>query len=543
MGRFSRRVAWGILLAVTLALVAAENARADCSGPPELTARLHAHPTSQNAIALGNWFASHRQFDCAAETFGAALRTDPQSAQLSYLEGLAEIGGGHPQAALPLLQQAEQLDPQVIKPHLMLAYVYDRTDQHDKAEDEWKLALTIDPRSEQALEGLSGDLLAQQDYVDVIALLQNAPRTEKLSINLAKALGVLNRLDAANAVLAEGLKLAPDSVPLASAMTVVLVKQLHYQDAVNLLQRIVAANPGNQDAEVELFRLLVLTNLINLARPMGPKLLAERPHDPEVLYLNGVIERMVGNYAAAKTHLEEAVALDPNFFNSRYNLGKVLVLLKEWQAAKEQLEKAIALGSIEPQVHYELAMALRGLGETDGANAEVAKYQEGRQAEESALEASMTASQADKDMAAGDVKDAITGYRSAAETAPDNATYKFKLAVALHQAGDADGERAALEEAIKIDPQLAGAQKQLGYVLSRSGDSAGAIEHFRLAVKAAPNWPEAWINLAAVLAGTGQFGEARTAVATALRLDPANVQAKQLSDQLARDPAAQQTTP
>ena len=104
----------------------------------------------------------------------------------------------------------------------------------------------------------------------------------------------------------------------------------------------------------------MLTNHVTAAKPMAPKLLAEHPHDPEVLYLSGIVDRTVGDYPQAKEHLEAAVALDPNFFNSRYNLGMVLVFLHEWKEASEQLEKAIALGATEPQVHFELAKALRG---------------------------------------------------------------------------------------------------------------------------------------------------------------------------------------
>ena len=100
-----------------------------------------------------------------------------------------------------------------------------------------------------------------------------------------------------------------------------------------------------------------------------------------------------------------------------------------------------------------------------------------------------------------------------------------------------------MEAAIKLKPDLAEAQEQLGYLLSRSGDADGATEHFRMAVRAAPAWVQAWINLAAELAEGGHFAEARDAVATALRLDPGNTEAGELSDQLARDPGAQQAQP
>ncbi|MGA7245614.1 MAG: tetratricopeptide repeat protein, partial [Terracidiphilus sp.] len=315
------------------------------------------------------------------------------------------------------------------------------------------------------------------------------------------------------------------------------------QEAINLLQHAVDTNPGNQEAQVELFRLLVLTNHITQAQPMGPKMLELHPKDPEVLYLNGIIFRSVGDYPKAKTLLEQAVAIDPNFFNSRYNLGMVLVFLKEWQEAKEQLEKAIELGAPEPQVHFELAKALRGLGDNDRALAEMQTYQRLKKEEEAGMEASNAAIEGDKALEAGKVQEALTHYREAAEGEPDNAQYKYKLSVALHQSGDAEGERAQLEAAVKLDPKFAAAQSQLGYLLSRSGDTTGAIDHFKLAVDAAPEWVEAWINLAAQLAIGGQYTDARKAVDTALRLDPGNAQARKLSDRLAQDPAAQQAHP
>ena len=86
-------------------------------------------------------------------------------------------------------------------------------------------------------------------------------------------------LDEARDVLTEALNAHPASLPLSSALIVVLVKQVRYQDAINLAQHIVDVNPNSEEAELQLFRILVLTNHIDAARPIGPKLLAKRPHD------------------------------------------------------------------------------------------------------------------------------------------------------------------------------------------------------------------------------------------------------------------------
>jgi len=514
-------------------------AHAACTGPQALVSQLRAKPNTANAILLGNWFAGHQQFACAVQTFRNALKADPESGQLHYLEGLALAANGENAAALDAVRQATELDPKVIKPHLVLASLLDEGGKSAEAEQQWRLALGIDPVSIPALEGLSADLLAREDYAAVIVLLRNAPRTVKLSINLSQALGNLNYLDDAAKVLNEAMQQNPQSFDLVKAMTVALVSMHRYEEAIKLLQMTVDAHPENIDAQVELFRILVLTNHFDRASKLAPVLLPLRPHDSEVLYLCGSVARAMGDNDKAKALLEQAVGIDPNSFYSRYNLGMVLVLLHEWKEAEENLNKAVELGVPLPEVHFELAKALKGLGQTERATSEMAIYQQMKKSDETALEAASAVAQGDKDLADGKISEATRHYRDAAEQEPKNAAYKFKLSIALRKAGDAAGERAQLEEAVRLDPKLAGAQDRLGYLLSREGDTDGAVARFRLAVQAAPAWPEAWIHLSGELAMGAHFAEAQQAVAKALELDPNNALAKRLSDRLTHDPAAQ----
>ena len=524
-------------------LMFAVSAHAACSGPPALTAQLHAHPTTENAIALGNWFATHQQFACAAETFRAGLRQDAGSAQLHYLYALALTAEKHIAEAVPELQESIRLDPGAIKPHLVLASLYAGAGKQLEAAQEWQKALAIDPRNEQALDSLSSLMIEQEDYTDAVALLTPAPRTEKLTIRLSQALGLMNEITQAHDVLAEALKANPHSVPLARAITVILVHQHNPDEAITILQKAASEHPSDLAAATDLYQLYVLVGHLQQAAPMKDRLLAAKPHDRDVLYLSGIIERSAGNYQLAEKHLEESVAIDPEFFYSRYNLGALQVILHKWPEAKENLEKAIAMGIHEPQVHFELAKALNALGEHDRAREELATYQSIKTQAESTLEANVAVAQGDKAIDAGHLDEAVTNYRQAIQTMPDTAYYHYKLSTALHKNNDAAGEKKELEEAIRLNPKLSAAQGALGYLLAREGDAEGAVEHFRQAVETAPRWTEAWINLAAELAVSAHFAEARQAVAMALQLDPQNERAHKLSDQLAQDPNAQQAQP
>src|SRR6185369_10729194 len=198
---------------------------------------------------------------------------------------------------------------------------------------------------------------------------------------------------------------------------------------INLAQHIVDVNPNSQEAELQLFRILVLTNHINAARPIGPKLLAKHPHSAEVLYLNGIVLRAVGDYPGAKSLLEQSVAIDSSLPNSHYELGMVLVFLKEWAPARQELEKSIAMGATEPQAHYQLALALRGLGESELAQKEIRAYQDQKAGDEAKLEAMMKASQADEELKNDKLQDAISHYKEAITAEPNNANIKYKLAL------------------------------------------------------------------------------------------------------------------
>jgi tetratricopeptide (TPR) repeat protein len=503
-----------------------------CTGPPALEAKLRAQPDADTYTELGDWFGDRKQYPCALEAFQNALKLEPGSAKLYYLVGLTLYASGYPEDAIKPLGQSIYLMPEILKPHLLLASALEQVQRPQEAQSEWEAALRIDHLSTEALDGMSKSLMAQGDYVSAIELLREAPHNDTLTLDLALAYGKARMLDKAEDVLTQGLKRNPSSMMLTAALITVYVNQVHYENAVHLAARSARLHPGNFEAQKLHLRVLVLNGDFVLARPLARKLLAARPHDFDFLYLSGILENESGQFAAARTHLEAAIALDPNYYNAHYNLGLVLAAIKDFAAAKEQLEKAIALGATEPQVHFKLSTVLRALGENERAQEELTLFQQGNQAKINRTLAASKAAEAAKEQASGNLQKAAALYREASQATPDDPVLAYKLALALDGTGDTAAERTALEQAVKIDPAFALAQNQLGYLASKDGDSAGAEEHFRLAVRAAPGYTQAWISLAATLGMESRFPEAQDAIATALKLEPDNSEAKQLRKDL-----------
>lgn len=530
----SRLLSWTLLLAgIGAAAPALASPSAACTASPALQARLRSHPDAQAWIDAGNWFGEHNNLACAENAFRSALRLDPQSAQANYLLALGLYRSGRPEEAVAPLQLSIQSDPGVLRPHLLLGSIAAAAGQPAIAETEWRDALHIDPASEMALHGLSHALIEQQKNTEEIGLLHNAQRDEFLSIDLAIAYNGAGMTDDAIRTITEALQSDPASVPLTSALATLYVKVSRNDEAERVALACYRAHPDDIDAEITYMKTLVLNGDWTPAGPVGRQLLTAAPHRFETLYYNGVLERQGGDFAAARDHLTEAEKINPNVANLHYNLGVALARLHDPAAAIDELRKAVALGDTQPETHFELANALRTQGQTDAARQEMVIYQQKIQEETSATAAASKIGQADLAVAKGDLQLAKQRYQEAFALTPNNAMIPWKLSLALDKAGDSEGEHKALEQVIAIDPTFAAAQNQLGYLDSRSGNLAGAEEHFRQAVHAAPGFTQAWISLAATLGMESKFAEAREAIASALRLDPQNTQADELSRELA----------
>ena len=525
---------WYIYLGLVIAIPGSCAASSSACVPSQaLQAKLQAQPKADTYAEVGMWYGDHGQYGCAVEAYRAALKQKPGSAQLLYLLGLNLLRKRDFSDAVEPLQQSIEIKPEVLKPHLLLATAFEELHRSAEARNEWSAALRIDPHSEMALDGASKNLLATGDFGGAITLLGPEPKGERLTLDLAAAYEGGGAPDQAVEALKKGLQATPTSSALTKALITTLVLQARYQEAAKLGEKWIQQHPRDLDVQILYLHVRVLNDDEEIARPLAKKLLLAAPHDFMVLYLNGVLENRVGNYAAGRTYLEQAVPLNPNHYNSRFNLGIALENLNEPQKAREQFEKALALGAAEPQVRFEYAKVLRTLGETKLAGEQLKLYQQEQKAQADRTMAANKVGQADKELADGDPKKAAELYRDAIAVVPENALLFYKLSVALDRVGDTTGEREALQKTVQIDPGMAIAHHQLGYLASRSGDFATAEGQFREAVRATPGYTEAWISLAATLGMESRYPEAQQAVQRALEIDPHNANALELQKDLA----------
>ena len=521
-------LAW---VSILLWPVFAAAAFAACTPPPKMKLAIQAGPSAEKYANLGAWFGNQKQFGCAAEAFASAVKMQPVSESYQYMWGLSLYSAGHIAEAQEPLHTAARLNPSDVRPHLALGAALDKLKQTADAESEWRAALAIDPDSETALDALSQDLVDTKDYSAVVTLLgkpaETRVRSPLQSLNLGVAYASTARLTLASDVLREGLNTAPDSLPLAVELALVLKLLTRDDQAYSVLELALQHHPGDLNTQLLYCRMLV-TGHSDKAPQLAKKLLLAHPSNWEVLYLNSVLEMQEGDYKQARTHLEQSVNLNPNDSKSQKALGDVLTRLQDLQGAREHLEKAIALGDSEPEVQYELAKVLQSLGDREQARQRLRIYQQVKKAQADRTQSAGNAEVGDQAMAAGDAAKAAELYRAALATNPDEPLLSYKLARALDKSNDLVNEKVALQRAIQLNPNLAEAQNQMGYLTARGGDAGSAETYFRAAIQASPSYVSAWINLAATLASETKWQDALEAVNHALTIDPSNAEVRQL---------------
>ena len=154
----------------------------------------------------------------AAEFLRAATRLKPTShaAEGQYRAWLSlgqTVAKTNPEEALAAWREAAKLQPAEAEPHLSAGLLLEQENKFTDAEQEYKMALALDPKSVDAVMGLAnlymrgGRLPEAEEYLR--KLLAAHAESAAAHIQLGRVLAAEDKTDAAIAELQAGLKLAP----------------------------------------------------------------------------------------------------------------------------------------------------------------------------------------------------------------------------------------------------------------------------------------------------------------------------------------------
>ena len=243
-----------------------------------------------------------------------------------------------------------------------------------------------------------------------------------------------------------------------------------------------------------------------------------RPEDALTLLWLGEVHLLAGQPAEAEPLFRTQLAMQPDSVVAHVGIGRAALAANDYARAVEFLEEGLRLsGQTAVGVHYPLALAYRGLGRLDRAEAhmrqraDVAILAEDPLMEE--LDTLIESPRAyerrgNRALSRRDWVTASEYFRRGLVLEPADPTLRHRLGTALFQMGDAGGAFAEFERILQTAPGFALAHFSLGVLLEGAGRRPEAIERFEAAVRHEPAYIEARLALAGLLRREGRFEQA-----------------------------------
>lgn len=439
-----------------------------------------------NCIAQG-------RFTEAAAHFEKALTLDPDTLQLAYRLGLAQLESGDAAAA------AETLAPLLdrLPHHALLRYDYGRAlaalSRHDDAIRAYGAAWLLDNSYLNAINGLGFSLSLSGRPEEALAWLHLAlqwdPENEDTLFNLGHALHILGRLDEAERNFRALLRRNEHHSRALLNLGLILERQKHHEEAQQAFE----------------------------AALREEETLALAHH-----HLAGLL-RQQGQRDEALHHYRLAREYDPTNQNTLINLGFTLVEMGRIAEAEELFVEA-------HELNPEDAEALIGLGDVRLARQALA---EAEAAYEEALRLAPDNPVALKQygflfLQQGKGAEALENFEKALTALPDDAGLYCGLGDVAFARGDLDRAERHYQKALELYPDFALAWNNYGDLLARRGETGQAIEAYEKARALEPGNISVLLNLGRLHAREKEVEQAVEVLETALRLDPENLRVRAL---------------
>ncbi|MBI2818813.1 MAG: tetratricopeptide repeat protein [Acidobacteria bacterium] len=149
-----------------------------------------------------------------------------------------------------------------------------------------------------------------------------------------------------------------------------LLLQGDLKGAEYAFQRVTEAEPEYADGWLNVARALILEGETEAAKPYVDKALSLNPKLGAGHYFKSQIQKADGDYDGALASLRVAESLYPRDRVVLNQIGRILFLKRQFAEAVEVLQRICLIDPEDLQMHYNLMLAYRGLGDQENAERE-----------------------------------------------------------------------------------------------------------------------------------------------------------------------------
>jgi tetratricopeptide (TPR) repeat protein len=256
------------------------------------------------------------------------------------------------------------------------------------------------------------------------------------------------------------------------------------------------------------------------SKASGPRAVAPAqvaPANPAAVgkMMLGVQAAKDGQRDRAASALREAVQIDANLWEARYDLGVVLAGAGDLAGAEAELSAAAKLALDSQEVAVALAEVRRRRGEHRLAAEGLTDFV---RAHPSAVEARTLYVAALRD--SGQVEKAIAEAREVLVRKPGDAIALAELALSHLAKGEKEASELLAKQALEANPNSAVTHRAMGLLHLAKGDDASALTEFRKASQADPRDTTSRLNMGVVLLRAGAYAKAEEQYREILKVSP-----------------------
>ncbi|MBI2821282.1 MAG: tetratricopeptide repeat protein [Acidobacteria bacterium] len=308
-------------------------------------------------------FTLGRLYDAAGDSAGAlseyqaALKSDPDNAQLLAEYGSVLADAGRTEEALQTAQKAVEKDPANVDAHLLVGDIHSRVRlrQDPKARDlaigEYETVLKLDPDNTAALGSLGRLYVAGSQYAQAEEVLQRLVNRQPNAIEelflLALSQAEQQKFDTALANSKEVLRHNPSNARVLALQGFIYERTRDIDSAIRIYREILKIQPQDAEAKRRLASLLVEKGEAGDAVEILEELARRNPFDSSVLLELGRIQREQKKYPEAIAGFRSAAKADPDNTEVSYWLAVTLADTAQREEAISILKKLLDTKSEE----------------------------------------------------------------------------------------------------------------------------------------------------------------------------------------------------
>ena len=255
-------------------------------------------------------------------------------------EAQAKSGSRDDAALERRFEAVRQADPTFAEADYNLGVLAERQGKRDQAFALYRSALQKKPSLKPAAEGLARLTRAQGDLASAIAQQSDVARAFPDDAE-------------SRAQLAELYRLTGD-----------------HDRAQEMSRQALIRDPKNLDAYKTLIRSNLDRKQFAMAELVGVRALKISTTDPDLYLAIGDVQMAKGAADKAAAQYQKAIEASPSFVPARLALARLALKDEDFAAAEKHLSRAVADGGGTAEVHLDLGVAYRGLGQPDKALAE-----------------------------------------------------------------------------------------------------------------------------------------------------------------------------